>query len=301
MLSFKCENCNGELSVDSSGALYCEYCGSRFHFSDEQLRGYKEFRGRMLRYLRETHERKAGEGRNEDALWNSAEYAYLKSADDNDITIRYLYRCDDGPFVTMYLTREAFLFHLKKEARALAEAQERALQRLSFPPADVNGLRDCFPVAAGTYPLDNGGLLLAFKRAANLFPLPLFGALAAEHAAWVVSRMENICCVLAYSDMAHKGISENSLAIDPFTHHAVLIGHWWEAGYSSEGSAVDLKAVRTTALRILGVNRSTIPKEFAAFLSSAPRRNAYEDFALWDSVIEKGFGGRRFAKMNIQI
>ncbi len=301
MLSFKCENCNGELSVDSSGALYCEYCGSRFHFSDEQLRGYKEFRSRMLRYLREVQDQKAGKGRNEDALWCSAESAYLKSEDGTDITIRYLYRYEDGPYVTLYLSREAFLFHFKKEALSLAGQQEKALTLLHYPPADMKGLRDCFPLAAGRYPLKDNGLLLAYIRPANLFPLPLFGALPAEHAAWVVSRMENICCVLAYSGLAHNGISENSLAIDPFTHHAVLMGHWWSAGRSPEGSAKDLKDLRSTASRILGVHRSGIPKEFTLFLNSSPKRNAYEDFALWDSVIENGFGGRRFAKMKINL
>ena len=301
MLSFKCENCNGELSVDPGGALYCEYCGSRFHFSDEQLRGYKEFRSQMLRYLREMQDQKSDKGQNEDALWRSAEYAYLKSADDTDITIRYLYRYDDGPYVTLYMSRDTFLFHFKKEARSLAERQENALTLLSFPPADMKGLRDCFPLAAGRYPLKDGALLLAYKRPANLFPLPLFGALSAEHAAWVVSRMENICCVLAYSDLAHNGISENSLAIDPFTHHAVLMGHWWNTARSPEGSAKDLKDLRSTASRILGVHRSGIPKEFSTFLNSSPKRNAYEDFSLWDSVIEKGFGGRRFAKMKISL
>ena len=31
------------------------------------------------------------------------------------------------------------------------------------------------------------------------------------------------------------------------------------------------------------------------FLASKPKKDAYEDFAYWDSVIENGFGGHNFA------
>ena len=39
------------------------------------------------------------------------------------------------------------------------------------------------------------------------------------------------------------------------------------------------------------------PAELAEFLKSEPKRNAYDDFGYWDTVIEDGFGGHKFTKM----
>ena len=172
---------------------------------------------------------------------------------------------------------------------------------LKFPPADVKDLKSCFPRLLGRYALEDGGVLLAFERPDNIFPLAMFGSLTADHAAWVVSRMENICCVLEYSGLIHGGISEHSLFINPFTHHAVLFGHWSSArkkGASKENP--DLKAIRKTAERMLGTHSGEAPAAFIQFIRSSPAADAYSDFGLWDEVIEKGFGGRRFAKMNLE-
>ena len=54
MITYKCENCGGEMVIRASGDLVCDYCGSKSHFSDAQLREYREFRKNMLEYLLNT-------------------------------------------------------------------------------------------------------------------------------------------------------------------------------------------------------------------------------------------------------
>jgi DNA-directed RNA polymerase subunit RPC12/RpoP len=88
MISFKCKNCGGEMSVDSSGSLICEYCGSKEFFKDVDLTQYKEFRSQMLNYLRGVHDAKADGKEREEMLWGHAEEKVLKSAEGDDITIR---------------------------------------------------------------------------------------------------------------------------------------------------------------------------------------------------------------------
>ena len=51
MISFKCKNCGGEMSVDSSGSLVCEYCGSNSFFADSELTGYRD--RKRIKYLKE--------------------------------------------------------------------------------------------------------------------------------------------------------------------------------------------------------------------------------------------------------
>ncbi|MBQ3907548.1 MAG: TFIIB-type zinc ribbon-containing protein [Lachnospiraceae bacterium] len=305
MLSFKCKNCGGEMSVDGSGELYCEYCGSKYSFQDKELLEYKNFRLQMLNFLRGVHDQKANGKADEDLIWGNADTAYYETADGNDVTIKYLYSHDDGT-CTSYLTRGSALFVYPKEKREEGERALRYLGELQFPPADMKNLAECFPDFSGRYELKDGQLMLAFKRPEHLFPLSMFGSLAPEHVAWVISRMENICCVLLYSEIVHQGISEDSLWINPFTHHAVLMGHWWSAKDMEKREMPfwgweDLSAIRKTAERVLGMHRDEAPKALLDFLKSRHAPDAYEDFAAWDKVIETGFGGRRFAKMDVEL
>ena len=302
MISFKCKNCGGEMSVDSSGALVCEYCGGRTYFDDKELSGYKEFRQQMLNYLRGIHDEKAEGKKTEDYLWDSAEEAQVETADGETVTIRYLYSYDDGA-AKVYLTKNNALFIFGAAEKHLADKMISGIGMLSFPPADMKGLNECFPRLNGSYDLKDGGVMHAFARTDNLFPLPMFGSLKPEHVAWIVSRLENICCVLQYSDLVHGGINEDAVWINPFNHHAVLMGHWWTA--SKQGIAnkafgnPDLKGLRSTATKILGMHKDEAPREMIKFLEEKMPNDAFSDFEKWDKVIEDGFGGRRFAQMNV--
>ena len=46
----------------------------------------------------------------------------------------------------------------------------------------------------------------------------------------------------------------------------------------------------------MGELKGEAPKEFINFVKGAPATEAYSDFSLWDTVIEKGFGGHKFVK-----
>ncbi|MBP8969910.1 MAG: hypothetical protein KBG42_11610 [Lachnospiraceae bacterium] len=302
MISFKCKNCGGEMSVDSSGALVCEYCGGKSFFDDKELLGYKEFRKQMLNYLRGIHDEKTEGKKTEEYLWDNAEETQVETADGEAVTIRYLYSLDDGP-VKVYLTKNNAIYVFGPGDGALADKMLSGIQMLTIPPADVKGLHECFPRLNGRYDLKGGGVMLAFARTDNLFPLPMFGSLKPEHTAWIISRLENICCVLNYSSMIHGGITEEAVWINPFNHHAVLMGHWWSASKKASNKEAfgnpDLKALRKTAIKTLGIHKDEVPKEMKAFLEGGPAPDAYDDFERWDKVIENGFGGRHFAQMNV--
>lgn len=300
MLSFKCRNCGGEMSVNPDGSLVCEYCGSKEFFDDSELIRYRAFRKQMLDYLKGVHDEKAEGGHNEEMLWGSAEEVRFETAGGDPVNIRYLYSFEDDAG-KVFLTRKNAIFIYGKDKKVYAEKVLWSIGELSFPPADMKGLAECFPDLIGKYDLSDGGVMLVFSRPENLFPLSMFGSLTPEHAAWVVSRLENICCVLKYSELVHGGISEHSVWINPFIHHAVLMGHWHSAVKSGiarvkDGEDADLICLRKTAERILGIHKNEAPQAMLEFLKDKPASDAYLDFEKWDEVIDKGFGGRRFAK-----
>ena len=84
------------------------------------------------------------------------------------------------------------------------------------------------------------------------------------------------------------------------THEAFLPCGWWGASRCEGGSQQDLKAVRTTAQRVMGVRADEAPEEFKRFISGKPAPTAFDDFALWDTVIRDGFKGRRFKKLDLK-
>lgn len=303
MIVYKCPNCGGEMSIDSSGALFCEFCGSKLNFSDKDLEGYKAFRSQMLNYLKNIHNISETDP-SVDMIWSMAEKESFETKEGTPITINYINSAEDG-HATMYVTRSAVLYLFPRAYAKEAELMQNGLSMLKFPEADIKGLGRCFPTLTGRFELKNGDILLSFAREATVFPLSIYGALPAHHVAWIISRMENIACVLEYSHLYHHDISINSIFINPVTHEAVLYGGWWNAGIKNSSllSALtvnkDLVDIRKTAKTILGYNGGTVPRELEVFLDERPSRDAFDDFAVWDEVIEKGFGGRHFHKMSV--
>lgn len=297
MISFKCKVCNGEVSVDGQGILTCEYCGNKISFSDSDFTEYRNFRLKMLNYLRGVNDKETNQL---ESIWKNADSVAYKSVDGTDINISYIYssKCDD---VLFYVAKNSVIFVFEENQRNKAIAYEDSIKLLEYPPADVKDLNRCFPEVIGRFELSDNKYMLALSRRDNVFPLSLFGSIKPVHVAWIISRLENICCVLEFSDLSHGGIEAEAVYIDPFTHEAVLYGGWWNTAKKPGGDIEDLKALRKTANYIMGIEKSESPVELTEFLSSAPQGDAFADFEAWDKVIEKGFGGRKFVKMKVDI
>ena len=64
--------------------------------------------------------------------------------------------------------------------------------------------------------------------------------------------------------------------------------------------------MRLLAIRLLGYSDKnklemdkTIPEPFYQFLLSESKKDAFEDFAEWDRVLERSYGKRKFIPLNI--
>lgn len=298
MITYKCENCGGEMVIHPSGDLMCAYCGSKSHFSDAQLREYSEFRRNMLQYLAAAAGRSSRE-KDDHSLWKYAEQEYFVTEDGQEVVAEYLFRTtDDG--IPMYLTREAVIYVFPKGRASDGERMLENIARVKYPSADMKGLSRLIPALKSRLSLQDGALLLAFHREEDMYPLEAFGGLPYEHAAWILSRLENLCCVLEYSGLVHGGIQLESVYINPYTHEAALYGGWWKTGEKKGADDRDLNDIRRLVLRLLGVKRDISPKPFLEFLKSVPAEDAYADFENWDRVIEQKLGGRKFARFESQ-
>ena len=129
--------------------------------------------------------------------------------------------------------------------------------------------------------------------------------------------------------MVLNGLIEDNLFVDPVNHQLYLYGGWWFAGFRGSETAgaskavlpylekrdeqksrnsykTDLESLRMVAVRLLGYqDRETLkadkllPQAFREFLLREPKRDAMEDFAEWDKVLEQSFGERKFIPLKI--
>ena len=298
MLTFKCKNCGAEMSVDPSGSLFCEYCGTRSAFSDRELLEYRDYRKRMLEYLRSSRDVRENKDSKDDFLWSMAETEHFHTVQGQEIRVRYIYNSEEAG-IRMYLAREAVLYHYSGERIGDARKAVSMVRDLQYPEADVRNLKGCVPDYLMQYELDDGSVLLPVRREQDVFPLAMFSCLDPRDVAWIISRMENVCCLLEYSEMGHGGIDTENFFINPFTHQGMLLGGWYLAGRKSVKD--DLKAIRTTAGKLLGMHPEGMNEPFEKFLAEEPADSAFDDFARWDQVIETGFGGRRFHEMEVKL
>jgi hypothetical protein len=225
-----------------------------------------------------------------DTLWEENGSASYRMQNGKTLTLSYMDHYS-YPELVCYLCRETVVYVFDREEGA--NAFLRGLSQLAFPAADVKLVR-CFPQLKSKLYLDEGKLGLVYTRKPYFYPAEVFAPFASEHLAWVISRMENICCALEYSELEHGNITAASLFINPITHEGMLFGDWRDV--KKKESKRDLRDLREAAKSV--AEDLHHPRELEAFLQSEPAADAYADFAAWDQVIEDGFGGHRFTKMD---
>ena len=288
MKGFKCKNCGGQLEFGGSGGFVCAFCGSKSFMSDADFRGHKEFREKLLSYYRAEAENREYDY-SKDTLWACRGTDTFIADGGQQISVEYMEKYPLGGG-RIYLAREHAVYQFDDSGEA--DLFLSGVRRLAFPEADSK-LHRCFPALKQEIALQGGGTVLVFDRRPHFYPAEMFSPFTPEHLAWVISRMENICCALAYSGIEYGDISPVSVWINPVTHEGALFGDWRKV--RSLRSGRDLVDLRKTAIAL--AQDTSRPREMYVFLNSAPRKDAFEDFSAWDQVIVNGFGGHRFIKM----
>ncbi len=311
MKNLNCRNCGGPMLIDPSGTTArCPYCRTDYVLDHKDTDYYREFYARMKSFFRlsaDGQERR----RRADELWKQAEQETFSCSDGRQINVASLHRYSDR-VMTAYAARQSVIFRFEPGQTENADKYRRAVSMLDYPSADVRNLSRFFPVISGGFSLTDDSVLLAVKKSEDEYPLRLFGKLSGRHTAWLIGRMENLCCVLEYSSIVHPDFGIDTIYIDPYDHQASLYGGWWNAvrNHTAVNGKVlttrnNLTALRETAAQVLGFPNAAaaketddIPKPFADFLKSEPESNAYDDFAKWDDVLIRSYGERKFITMD---
>lgn len=147
-------------------------------------------------------------------------------------------------------------------------------------------------------------------------------SLPAEHTAWIISRLMNLCCFLRFNNLVHNGISADNCFISPNRHTLSLYGGWWytvpaggkltgtkkhifelmplpEKTAKTAGFTTDIESVRDLGRFLTGSSFGGVDP-LAEWLGRGSSDDAFLEFEQWNEAIIKRWGGRSFTPMEVK-
>ena len=290
LINIKCDSCGAEFRISTRGELVCRYCGSMIYLSDKDFKAYKNTRDEMLKKERFLNDELASEG-DILRLWNNSSIVNFTTSAGTTLSFESYYSVI-LPEKEIYVgnTRIAVVFN---DRAAIARIND-IVSGIEYPSADIKGLSKYLPNIIYKAALEDGRGIMMVSKAENIYPLYLFEDLKATTVAWMISRFENLGCLLEFNNLDFEAIRIEDIYINPKTHELFILDGW--EGVSNTARRNYLRDIRTIAKEVMNV--STAPKLCMEFLDGNPAPTAYDDFKAWDNVIMKGFGGHNFHKFN---
>ena len=290
LLNIRCDNCGAEYRISSRGEMVCRFCGSMVYLSDKDFKAYKNTRDEMLHNDRFINDETADEG---DILhmWNNSSRVNFTTDRGVNITM--------DSFYSVILDDKEVYIGSNKILIVFASVSEvtrfnNSLSQIMYPSADIKDLSRFLPNVTFKATLEDGRGIIVVSKSENIYPLFLFENLKATTVAWMISRFENLGCLLEFNDMDFDTISIEDIYINPKTHELFILDGWENVSRTPRRNY--LKDIRLIAKDVMDV--STANDMCMQFLNGEPSATAYDDFGNWDDVIMKGFGGHNFHQFN---
>ena len=290
LLNVRCDNCGAEYRISSRGEMVCRFCGSNVYLSDKDFKAYKNTRDNMLMSDRFTNDEAADTG-DVLRLWNNGSTANFKTIKGVNISFDCYYSVIlDDKEVYIGADKIAVIF---SNTFSLTNFTVN-LSQIEYPSADIKDLSRFLPNIIFKSALEDGRSIIIISKTDNIYPLFLFENLKATTVAWIISRLENLGCLLEFNNMDFRALRAEDLYINPKTHELFILDGW--DGVEKTSRRNYLKDIRLIAKDIM--DTSTAPELCMKFLDSDPEETAYDDFSAWDEVIMKGFNGHNFHQFN---
>ena len=290
LLNVRCDNCGAEYRISSRGEMVCRFCGSNVYLSDKDFKAYKNTRDNMLMSDRFTNDEAADTG-DVLRLWNNGSTANFKTIKGVNISFDCYYSVIlDDKEVYIGADKIAVIF---SNTFSLTNFTVN-LSQIEYPSADIKDLSRFLPNIIFKSALEDGRSIIIISKTDNIYPLFLFENLKATTVAWIISRLENLGCLLEFNNMDFRALRAEDLYINPKTHELFILDGW--DGVEKTSRRNYLKDIRLIAKDIM--DTSTAPELCMKFLDGEPKETAYDDFSAWDEVIMKGFNGHNFHQFN---
>ncbi len=242
---------------------------------------------------------------------------------DTEINYYHEYEREDG---TMYFGKNTLDYICIPECAELIRNAQHKYRNRYIPQEIMAQMQMALPEIMLYTCLSDGFCHLKISADNNEIPLSEVinfygGTLESRHAAWVTSRLLGICCFAASTGTVMNCLCPENLLLNPEQHTLRLVGGWWFA--ADEGSKIksvqsavydampqsvrsdgiaryitDLECVKAICRRIYPKNAPAPMLEYAESVCSG---NAFDEMSVWDDVLYRSFGERRFVEMKLSI
>lgn len=226
MAILKCKMCGGTLDYDPVHDLaVCPYCGSKSTIFDHDRKLFEQFQNQFAALLNQKPDAAPEEG-----FWVESNREELIREDGEIIEISYLTK-RRADMCTMYVAKRNVIYVFDGAHADYAARYRETTSQLTYPsPEMARELANYVPKPVTECKLSDGRIFLAIEKKEGVYPLKMLGTLLDRHVAWVVSRLENLCCLLDYNGMVLNAFTADNLFADPANHQIYLYGGWWFAG-----------------------------------------------------------------------
>ena len=289
LMNITCDNCGAQYRISSRGEMNCRFCGSKVYLNDKDFKNYLKTRDEMLIKDKFNNDSIMTDG---DVIGFYRDYSFKYSFDvDGNILVYDVSAIYNESNKDIYVGASNIIFAFNDEKDYNNYLNNR---KITFPSADIKKLEKYLPKVVFNGQTKDGKYIVVLDKDENVYPLEIFNVgLNPRTTAWVISRLENLGCLLEFNNIGMDKLSIEDIFINPKTHELYLYGNWENVTGSTENY---LKSIRSIA-KSIPVN-AVAPKMYDEFLDSEPENNAYDDFKKWDEVIVKGFGGHNFNKFD---
>lgn len=325
MAILKCKMCGGTMEYDRTENLaFCPYCGNRNTVFEQDKKLFEQFQTMFAALLNQEMDEETEEG-----FWIEANREELIRDDGEVIEITYLTK-RKMDLCTAYVARKNIIFIFESKYEGYAENYKKMIGEISYPnEAMERELSNYVPKLVTEGKLQDGRIYLVIEKKEGVYPLSMLGILIDRHVAWMVSRMENLCCLLEFNGIVSNGLTIDNLFVDVANHQLYLYGGWWFSGFEgkeNQGASydveayvekklvgrgrnlknTDLESLRLVATKMLGYPSKNelkadkiLPHAFKKFLLDSPEKTATKDFSRWDKTLTAAYGERKFIPLRI--
>ena len=228
----------------------------------------------------------------------------------------------------MYIADQSLTFIVEGTHKVFFDNAVSMIQSFKYANANMEDeMSRYIPKIRYSFQTRDGKYCLILAKAPDVFLLGDIlthygGNIPDRHSAWIISRLQNLCCYFDYIGIAHNGLCIENCFIGPVQHSLALLGGWWYArpkgarligvpksvynimpvkAKSDKISSVitDLEATKHIGLRIIGKG-TTPPKAMSDFLNSGSQPNASKEFARWHDTLDAAYGERKFVTMDVK-
>lgn len=322
--------------------LKAEKFGDIFQFGDKNSikSQYRElarlyhpdiYKGKYANQIMEILNKFYGEALNslESGKWEASNIIEVKSVKGTKITQKYR-ESFSFELGTEYVSDSIVLYIFKKNYKKFFDNAVKRIQKICSGDKNSPIMKEFYrylPELLYSFEIIDGSFCIVVKKEKQIVPLSLIlkhynGSIPAEHVAWMISRLCNICCFFEHNAISHNGLTIENLYVNPDMHSIHVLGGWWystpinerligvpkfvydvmpvkEKGQKIGATITDIETIKRTAMVLLGGQPA--PKPMMDFLKSGSSNNAIEEFCKWSKALEGAYGKRRFVPMGIAI